>query len=47
MFEKANAALIPTFESGDDQFINNFIGFMKRVRTDQLEKGQASDSTAP
>ena len=45
LFEKTSAELIPTFESGDDKLINNFIAFMKKIRTDQLEKAQASDIT--
>lgn len=37
IFEKTNAAIIPTIENGDDALINNFIALMKKIRADQLD----------
>ena len=35
---KINEAVIPVIENGDDQFITNFVSFMKTVRTKQKEE---------
>lgn len=35
---KINEAVIPVIEKGDDQFIANFVSFMKTVRTKQKEE---------